>query len=474
MPRGPAADGMSSPLDEGGGGSGAPSSITYRRAVTSPTTRPDGWRRLAVTTGGLLAVALAGCSGAPTSPAAPSTSQSSAAPSASSSTSPSSRATPSTGPSPSASPTGSGRSPRPTASENPATACVSSTREGLSEEQRLGQLLMVGFDTNAPLDSLDRLVTREHVGNVIYLGGWDGADKVTRTSEHLQGLASTRATGDVGLLIAADQEGGEVHQLRGEGFTRPPAATVQARLRPEELTRRATGWAEELKAAGVNVNLAPVTDTVPEDIGTANAPIGRYGRQYGSTPEAVSRSATAFLRGMLHGGVEGTVKHFPGLGRIRNNTDFSSNGITDRVATRHDPFLQPFADGIKAGAGLVMMASARYPRLDAENPAMFSRKIVTGLLREQMGYDGVVITDDVAAEALKGIPPGERAVRHVAAGGDIVLTGAASDADDMLAALADKASTDAGFAAKVDESVERVLTLKERMGLLPCSTAPKG
>ena len=173
---------------------------------------------------------------------------------------------------------------------------------------------------------------------------------------------------------------------------------------------------------------------------------------------------------MLEGGVQGTVKHFPGLGRIRNNTDFSSTGITDRVATKHDPFLQPFADGIKAGAGLVMMASARYPKLDDDNPAMFSEKIVTGLLREQMGYDGVVITDDVNAEALDAVPAGDRAVRHLAAGGDIVLTGAASDADEMLEALAAEVAEDDAFAAKVDASVERVLTLKERMGLLPCST----
>ena len=347
---------------------------------------------------------------------------------------------------------------------------MSSTFEALSPEQRLGQLLMVGFDTNAPLGSLDDLVADEHVGNVIYLGGWDGAEKVTRTSEHLQGLVSPEATGGVGLLIAADQEGGEVHQLRGAGFTRPPKASEQARMEPAELTRAATTWATELKAAGVNVNLAPVTDTVPTEIGKANEPIGRWGRQYGSTPEAVSRSATAFLQGMLDGGIEGTVKHFPGLGRVRNNTDFSSTGITDSVATTKDPFLQPFADGIEAGAGLVMMASARYPQLDKANPAMFSEKIVTGLLREQLGYEGVVITDDVNAKALADVPTGARAVRHVAAGGDIVLTGAASDAGTMLEALAAKAAADAGFAATVDASVERVLTLMERMGLLPCSS----
>ncbi|HSF99103.1 MAG TPA: glycoside hydrolase family 3 N-terminal domain-containing protein [Ornithinibacter sp.] len=412
--------------------------------------RPLSRARLRAGAGaGAIAVVLAGCAGTP-SPASTSPAPSAASPAPSASASPSASAT--------------------AASTSPA-ACVSSTVDALSQEQRLGQLLMVGFDTNAALDSLDDLVADEHVGNVIYLGGWEGAQKVTRTSTHLQGLVSPEATGGVGLLIAADQEGGEVHQLRGDGFTRPPTASKQAQMDPAELTRAATTWAKELKAAGVNVNLAPVTDTVPKEIGRANQPIGRWGRQYGSTPESVSRSATAFLQGMLDGGIEGTVKHFPGLGRVRNNTDFSSTGITDSVATKDDPFLQPFADGIEAGAGLVMMASARYPKLDDENPAMFSEKIVTGLLREQLGYEGVVITDDVNAEALKDVSPGDRAVRHIAAGGDIVLTGAASDAEVMLDALAAEAGSDAGFAATVDASVERVLALKERMGLLPCSTS---
>ncbi|MEO7422339.1 MAG: glycoside hydrolase family 3 N-terminal domain-containing protein [Ornithinibacter sp.] len=340
----------------------------------------------------------------------------------------------------------------------------------MSEEQKLGQLLMVGFDTAAPLDALDREISSDHVGNVIYLGGWQGADKVTRTSSHLQELASKAATGDVGLLIAADQEGGEVHQLRGEGFTRPPSATKQAQLAPAELTRQATTWAKQLNAAGVNVNLAPVTDTVPESIGTANEPIGRYGRQYGSDPKTVERASTAFLKGMLAGGVEGTVKHFPGLGRIRSNTDFNSTGITDDVTTADDPFLEPFAAGVDAGAGLVMVGSANYSKLDTGVPAMFSEKIVTDLLRGDLGYAGVVITDDVNAAAVKGIPAAQRAVRFVDAGGDIVLTGNASVAPAMLQALADEAAVNPAFATKVDAAVVRVLTLKERMSLLPCST----
>ena len=347
---------------------------------------------------------------------------------------------------------------------------MSSTLESLTPEQRLGQLMMVGFDTNASLGSLDDLVASSHVGNVIYLGGWDGADKVTRTSDHLQGLVSGKSTGDVGLLIAADQEGGEVHQLRGEGFTRPPSAKEQARMSSAALTKAATGWARELAAAGVNVNLAPVTDTVPADIGRANEPIGRWGRQYGSDPTTVERASTAFLKGMLAGGVEGTVKHFPGLGRIRNNTDFSSTGITDDVTDADDPFLQPFVSGVKAGAGLVMVGSARYSKLDPKVPAMFSAPIVTDLLRGDLGYEGVVITDDVNAKAVQATPAAQRAVKVVDAGGDIVLTGDASVAPSMIKALAAKAADDPAFADKVQASVQRVVTLKERMGLLPCST----
>ncbi len=376
----------------------------------------------------------------------------------------------------SASPSGSvSASAAPSASETPTSSplsCAETVFGQLTPEQRIGQLLMVGFDTNAPLASLDDEISGGHVGNVIYLGGWDGAEKVRRTSEHLQGLASAEATGGIGLMISADQEGGIVHQLRGTGFTQPPTALEQAAMSPAELTTAATAWAKELKAAGVNVNLAPVTDTVPKAIGTSNEPIGKWGRQYGADPAVVSRAAVAFLAGMRAGGVEGTVKHFPGLGRIQRNTDFNTTGITDSVATTKDPHLAPFSAGIDAGAGLVMVSSARYPKLDATNAAMFSPAIIDGLLRTQLGFDGVVITDDLNAAAAKVLPVAERAVMYVGAGGDILLTGAPDAAAAMAKALAAEAAVSPDFAEKLDASVLRVLTLKERMDLLPCSATP--
>lgn len=410
--------------------------------MTTPT-RPHP-RRAALALTGALAVTLAGCStgtpeAAPTSATASSTSAS-----------PSASATPSP-------------------SETP--SCADTTYEAMTADQRLGQLLMVGFDTNASLDALDTTITKDHVGNVIYLGGWEGAEKVSTTSEHLQGLVSRKATAGIDLMIAADQEGGEVHQLRGEGFTRPPTASEQARMSSSALRKAAAGWAEELKDAGVNVNLAPVTDTVPADLGRGNEPIGKYEREYGSDPKSVEKASTAFIEGMLDGGVEATVKHFPGLGRIRNNTDFHSTGITDPTTTKDDAYLEPFAAGVDAGAGLVMVGSANYAKIDPGVPAMFSRTVVTDMLRGDLGFDGVVITDDVNAQSVRSTSPGQRAVKFVEAGGDITLTGDASVAPAMLEALAAKAGKDDDFAQQVDASVHRVLDLKDRMGLLPCSSS---
>ena len=341
----------------------------------------------------------------------------------------------------------------------------------MDADERAGQLLMVGLDDGASRTSLDALVARRHLGGVILLGGWDrGVAGVRATTRHLAGLASQRNTSGLGLLLAADQEGGAVQQLRGDGFSRMPSARVQGQGSAGALTADATRWATQLRRAGINVNLAPVADTVPTSVGRANGPIGRFDRQFSSNPERVSPMVGAFIAGMRAGGVASTVKHFPGIGRITGNTDVTASGITDRTATVDDPYLEPFRTGIQDGVELVMVGSAIYSRIDPGTNAAFSRPIVTDLLRGRLSYDGVVITDDVNARAVRGTPGPQRAVKVVDAGGDIVLTGDASDAPAMLAALEEKAAGDPAFAAEVEASVHRVLTLKERMGLLPCST----
>ena len=188
-----------------------------------------------------------------------------------------------------------------------------------------------------------------------------------------------------------------------------------------------------------------------------------------TTPGAEKAYAAAFVRGTLAAGIAPTAKHFPGLGRITGNTDVTTVGTTDSTTDRDDPYLVPFRASIAAGAPLVMVSSARYPRLDPDNRAMFSRAVVTGLLRDELGYDGVVITDDVgAAKAVAAIPVGQRATRFIAAGGDIVLTARADQAATMLAAIAAKRKASPAFGAQVDAAAARVLDLKSDLELVTC------
>ena len=318
-----------------------------------------------------------------------------------------------------------------------------------------------------PATSLDQVIGAQGLGSMLYLGGWQDRSTVAAASQHLQEVAPTVDGTKVGMLVAADQEGGEVQQLTGTGFTPMPSGLEQAQ--DADLRASAQAWGSELKQAGVNVNLAPVADTVPADIGRANEPIGKWDRQYGSTPVAAGKGSLAFARGMQDAGVEPTVKHFPGIGRITGNTDLQATGITDSTATTKDPYLAPFAETIEGGTKIVMIGSARYSKIDGETPALFSQKIVTGMLREDMDFDGVVITDDVgAAKAVAATPVPERATKFVAAGGDIVLTADPSQVPTMVSAIEAKAKGDTAFGKQVTASVTRVLTLKEDMGLLRC------
>jgi len=347
-----------------------------------------------------------------------------------------------------------------------ASSCVTDVRDAMSSTQQAGQLIMAAMQPG-PATGLDPYISQQGLGSMLYLGGWEESGTVEAASDHLQQASPTIAGTKVGMLVAADQEGGEVQQLTGSGFSEMPSGLEQAQ--DPDLRGSAKGWGTELKDAGVNVNLAPTADTVPEDIGRANEPIGKWGRQYGSTPEAAGKGAGAFARGMQDAGVEPTVKHFPGIGRITGNTDLTAEGTTDEQMTTDDPHLAPFADTIEGGTNIVMVGSARYSAIDGETPALFSEKIVDGMLRDDLGFDGVVVTDDVGvAKSVAATPVGERATKFVDAGGDIVLTAEASQVPTMVEALMTKAQQDKAFGKKMDASVTRVLTLKEDMGLLGC------
>ena len=224
--------------------------------------------------------------------------------------------------------------------------------------QRIGQLFMVGTPaTSASSATLDA-ITHQHVGNVMLTGrSYGGTATPGRVAAAAQARTTGAATRDVDLFVATDQEGGQVQVLHGRGLAEMPSALQQGRWSPDRLHREATRWAGQLRAAGVNMNLAPVVDTVPgARAAQDNPPIGAYDREFGYTTRVVGNHGRAFTRAMDASGVAPSIKHFPGLGRVHANTD-TSTGVTDRVTTRHDAYLAPFQTSIDAGAPFVMMSN---------------------------------------------------------------------------------------------------------------------
>ena len=333
----------------------------------------------------------------------------------------------------------------------------------LDRDGRIAQLFVVGV----PLDGLagaEPLVRDSRVGGIFLQG---------RSTAPAAELAATTA-GWKALVpgpepwIAADQEGGYVQTLSGPGFDRLPTAWEQGQLPADQLAAVADGLGASLAGAGVTLNLAPVADVVPAGAERANAPIGAFGRHYGSTAAAMSPAVRAVVAALDAHGVTATLKHFPGLGQVPDNTD-SAPTVRDTVTTVDGEQVAAFGRLARMPADpFVMMSSAIYEGIDPANPAVFSPAVITDLLRGRLGFTGVVMSDDLgAARTVQEVPPGERAVRFLAAGGTLVLTVDPTVLPDMLAAVRDRAAADPAFAATVDAAVRTALLAKARAGLLP-------
>jgi len=339
----------------------------------------------------------------------------------------------------------------------------------MTEDQRVGQLFMVGLNEDDKLDGATTAAIRKsHFGSVSFIATTTvGVDAVRSMTDAVQALATDGATAGAGFFVAANQEGGLIQALQGPGFARIPSAADQGKLEPSVLEDDAARWGGDLMAAGVNFDLAPVMDVVPPGEDDQNEPIGVLHRGYGNDPETVAAHGLAFLNGMQQAGVATSAKHFPGLGRVVGNTDFTAD-VVDDVTTPDDAYLEPFQAAVDAGVPFVMVALATYTKIDPDHLAVFSPTVMR-ILRDPMGFAGVIVSDDIGnAEAIADIPPGTRAIDFLEAGGDLVISKTVPPAVDMAAEVSARADADAGFQSIVDEAALRILQVKEAYGLLPC------
>jgi beta-N-acetylhexosaminidase len=317
----------------------------------------------------------------------------------------------------------------------------------LSLRQQVGQLTISSFPGNRPPPYIRRRLRAGETAGVILFGLNAGPPaQWQRLTMALQRSAR------YGALVMIDQEGGDIRAIDWAG----PAAGQPLQGSPELVRRTARAAAQQLETAGVNVNLAPVAD-VPEGASSA-----LRSRAFAGGAAAIADRTRAAIEGTRTARLAATAKHFPGLGRAPVNTDDGAATIPGDL--RGD--LVPFRAAVEAGVPIVMLSHALYPALDARRIASQSPRIVTGLLRERLGFDGVVLTDSIEAQAVldrSGVAVA--AERSLRAGADLILmTGSASwnAVHRRLLALARRSPA---FRERVRRSAARVLELKRSLAL---------
>jgi beta-N-acetylhexosaminidase len=294
---------------------------------------------------------------------------------------------------------------------------------GEKTQPQVGLKRLVGQTIIAPVKGVpnqDLLRRARHgqIGGVILLPKSGGRpltpDGVRAAVNQLQQAA--KAGKSPPLLILVDQEGGDVKRLPDGP---PGASPKQLGQNGDEGASRDAGQStgSYLRGLGINVDLAPVLD-VSQPATTADS---IKSRTFGSDPATVAKVGVAFAEGLQDGGVVATAKHFPGLGRATVNTDdrpVSIAATTDQLQSD----LEPFKAAVDAGVGMVMVSTATYPTLGSKKEAAFSPAIVRGLLRDQLGFGGVVITDDLESPAVTGVTtPSAAASDALEAGDDLLL-----------------------------------------------------
>jgi beta-N-acetylhexosaminidase len=339
---------------------------------------------------------------------------------------------------------------------------VDKTLASMSLDEKVGQLIIpavVGMFLSQDGDTFQQMkrhVTEFHVGGYHVLGDVNVLHEpagVALLLNHMQALAK------VPLLVTADFEGGA--GLRYSGATRLPRAMAMGATGNEELAYQAARvTAEEARAIGVHVNFYPVVDVN----NNARNPIINI-RSFGGDPKLVARMARAYIRGSQSAGVMATAKHFPGHGDTSTDSHLELPSV-DADRERLDAIeLPPFRAAVEEGVGGVMSAHIALPRIETEGlPATLSSKMLTGLLRGEMGFKGVIFTD---AMNMRGVaahyPEGEAAVRAVKAGADVVLF--PPDVEKAFTAIKGAVGSGELTEARIDESVRRILAAKAGVSL---------
>ena len=334
--------------------------------------------------------------------------------------------------------------------------------------REIGRLLWIGFEGTQLDDHLRSVLAAGDAGgvtlfrrNLPVLDSGEGTDLAALRRLNDQLHEAGRAAGDE-LLISVDQEGGRVQRIQAPVSHYPPMFSLAslpdaaAAQRAEELGRKMAG---QLCAWGFDIDFAPVLDV---HTNSANPIIGD--RAFSDQPEAAALRALAFARGLHAGGVLSCGKHFPGHGDTATDSHLSLPRLDHSMSRLRKVELLPFVRAIEARLPMIMTAHVVCAALDESVPATLSPRVITGLLREELGYQGVVVSDDLDMKAVAdNFGVGDAAVAAIDAGCDVLLLCRNRDHQEEARTALHKAAADRpDFRQRVPESAARVRALRPR------------
>ena len=322
----------------------------------------------------------------------------------------------------------------------------------MSLDEMIGQMFMIGVGGTEPDYYVEKMIRERNIGGVILFGhNMKNEAQTSALTASLQELSMQTEPS------AVDQEGGEISSAPWVA-PQPPASRVGARGDPAKARAIAGEMGRELLRAGVNTDLAPVVDT------GFGAAIGS--RSFGENPELVAEMGAASVEGFEAAGVVSAAKHFPNHGAARTDSHVSLPVVNHDLATLRSRDLPPFEAAVRAGVPMVMVGHLVYPAIDPERPASLSPEAI-GLLRTELGFDGVVITDDLAMAGASGDgPPARAAVGAVKAGADLLIISSLPEQQaDAYDAVLEAVKSGEIPREQIRTSVERVLKVKEEYSL---------
>ena len=323
-----------------------------------------------------------------------------------------------------------------------------------------GQVLCAGYPAEGPASLLELIEDDALAGVILF------ARNITEPIAVAREIATIADASPRTPLVAVDQEGGRVQRFRSRVLQLPPMRHLGERGDVAFTERAAAALGAQLGHIGFNVDFAPVLDV---DTNPANSVIGD--RSFSSDPEVVAAHGLAFARGLQSAGLLACGKHFPGHGDTLEDSHFDLPALKHDMARLEAVELVPFRAAV-GQIGSLMTAHIVFEALDPSCPATLSRAVITGLLREQVGYEGLVVSDDLEMKAIADhYGTGEAAVGAIAAGCDLLLVCKTLDrVHEARDALAKEASRSSAFAARLTDAAERVNRARATLKCAPMSS----